>query len=297
MRLLLLIFLLLGVPLPGYGGNVTTMREALMMGSAAYKRGEVQKADTLYSAALRDADQVFGETSEEAFHILSPLANLKFLLGRNRAGEALMVRYLKICKIRYADRPVAMAFAMTRAAEVFVVRKDYARAAQLSGKAVPLLLKKIGPDHPDVVAAVNRYAGYLIGLKKYQKAEEIAAPMVKQVIKKSGQDYFLTASLWMTLGDVARGKGELEIALRHYRQAHKIRVKLYGHRHIETLQAVSRLIDAGLVMGQWQAMQGYLEQGLAIARELYSEENPMVRQFKQRLDLVKRKQRGKEVTI
>ncbi|MEG3641021.1 tetratricopeptide repeat protein [Magnetococcus sp. PR-3] len=296
MRLFLFLLLLLLSPAL-HAANVTTMRDAMMLGNHAYKKGQITQADKHFSQAFKDAVKVFGPMSQEVFRILPRLANIKFLLDKDIQGEALLRNYLYISKKWYADRPLAMAMAKTRVAELYVVKKDYIKAAQISGEAIETMVAKIGLDHPNVTQAIDRHGSHLNQTKQFKKSEKLLSKVLIQVEKRSGKVHFIRGKLLMTLGDSSMGQGHVSKALARYKEAHDIRVELYGYEHIETLSATSRLIDAGLAMGQHEAMRPHLLKGLAMARKLYSEKNPMVKRFKKRLKQLNRQQRTKEVAI
>jgi tetratricopeptide (TPR) repeat protein len=160
--------------------NDTRMACLSTLAGVEAARGHYSQADTMYRQ-LVSAREKLGPPDAPLAADLSSLGAIRFLLGDYDEAERLQKRGLAIVSNaethRAAKADEVMDTAKTglqyRLAEVYLAQQHYSKSAELLSMLIPVWESSLGPEHPDVAAALIDLATALYWQSKFDEAERL----------------------------------------------------------------------------------------------------------------------------
>jgi hypothetical protein len=132
---------------------------------------------------------------------------------------------------------------------------------------------KLGADHPDTLAVTNRLAGCLIGLRKYEEAQDIFSDLLPRCEQTLGEGHSLTLTIRNNFAIVVAALGELEAARSHLERALFWRRRMPGADSQVTLQTASSLAEVLRRLNDHQAARDIAENTLQRYRQTLGDRN------------------------
>ena len=122
--------------------------------------------------ALTIRERVYGPVSPRVAYNFNELGKIAQARGRLDEAEADYRRIVDIYRAAYHDHHYLIALALANLADVYVDRKQYARAEQLYRDALRRYATTLAPEHQYVGIARIRLGRALLHENRYREAEE-----------------------------------------------------------------------------------------------------------------------------
>lgn len=187
---------------------------------------------------------------------------------------ASLVRTLLLHPDARSDEPEAFRALLVRVLRYLNVSGQHHPATVVGRGLHADWARALGADHPDTLAAANRLAGGLIGLRKYEEAREVFADVLPRCERVLGEDHAQTLTVASNLGAALNALGahqeardRLEEVLRRSRRA-------LGPDHPSTLRAAGNLVNVLRRLGDPQAARPIAEDTLARLRRTQGTDHP-----------------------
>ena len=143
--------------------------------------------------------------------------------------------------------PVAKS--LSNLAVVYDTKGDYARAEPLYQRALAILEKALGPDHPDVAKPLNNLAMLYKQKGDYARAETLYQRSLAILEKALGPEHAEVAKALNNLAECYRETGDYARAEPLYQRALVIREKALGPHHPEFATSLHNLATISLGKG------------------------------------------------
>ncbi len=154
---------------------------------------------------------------------------------------------------------------------VYDAQGNYAKALECHEKALAIVRKVYGENHPDTAASYNnigesyRYQGnYAKALEYHQKALAIYQ-------KVHGENHASTGTSYNNIGLVYEKQGEYAKALKYHQKALAIDLKVYGENHASTATSYNNIGVVYDDQGNYAKALEYFNKALAIRLKVYGE--------------------------
>ncbi|WP_437969089.1 CHAT domain-containing protein [Sorangium sp. So ce260] len=207
-------------------------------------------------------------------------AELEIARAEYGRAEDRLERHLKKSSV---DGP-SVARCLQDLADIHAEAGDPALARPLLERAIGILEKVIGAEHPSLAAALDRLAAVklLLGAEPSE-----VVPLVERALalrdKKLGTGHVGRTTSLMLRGDLALRRRDRAAAERAYREALALRERRLGDRHpgvAEALAALGQLREEG---GEPEAAEPLYRRALAIEEAAFGPHHPRVARALQRL--------------
>ena len=139
---------------------------------------------------------------------------------------------------------------------------------------VRVLEGDLGPEHPDVAAALNNIGKALAHQKKSGPAAEYFKRSLAIWLRAYGEEHPKVAHAYSNLGVTHCERGEYPVALGYYEKSLAIRERVLGPEHPDVGVSLNNIGDAYRRMGEYAKARPYIEKGLAVFQKVYGEEHP-----------------------
>ena len=172
--------------------DVHTAYAMVRLASIEMMMGSMAKAEELLSMALPIERQGLPASAVEFSGGLSFAAMLELQKGGVAEAEKLAREGVDVMALRNMDT-VEYAASLTTLAGVYIVEHDSVRATPLLNRAIDILERSLGPDHPRLGPVLMNRAMIYQGEGKSALAEADAARVVAIVSRQSGAESIGTA--------------------------------------------------------------------------------------------------------
>lgn len=142
------------------------------LGLLHIEKGDYARAEPLLERALAIREKVFGLEHPEVANTVYNLASLCRVKGDEGRAEPLYRRALAIMEKADPARP-GVSYPLAGLATLYQEQGDYARATPLLERALALREKAFGPEHPQVVSALDQLAELCEAQGEMSRAVEI----------------------------------------------------------------------------------------------------------------------------
>jgi tetratricopeptide (TPR) repeat protein len=180
-------------------------------------------------------------------------------------------------QIQERDRPADWRLAVTlRSAlvDAQIGRMASPDTAQLCREILELQQRHLGPDHPDVAATLDRLAGALQRMLRWDEALAVARRALELRRRVQGDQHPLTGEAWSRLALMHDRLHHTSEAIESSRRAHAIFEASLGAGHPKTLAALHRVGSELLQTGRLREAEPIHRRVLAGYREGLGEEHP-----------------------
>src|SRR5258708_6504240 len=187
----------------------------------------------------------------------APATKYQISIGERRAATA-QDRTLYDARLRYSE-----AFRLYPAGA-------YDKAQSLAESALNLREKALGPDHPEVAAALNLLGVICTGRSDYTRAESLFQRALAINEKAFGSDHPAAAEVTDNLAKNYNAKGNYAEAERLANNALSNRQKVLGPDHFLVAITLGTLGDIFLAKGDYAKARSFSERALQITAKSYT---------------------------
>lgn len=158
----------------------TRWEKASAKASEAFQQGKYDEAETLWKAALKDAES-FPPDDPRLVVSLKSLADLYDDQKKLTEAEPLYQRLLAIEeKVQGSDHP-DVATTLYRLAKLYHAQGKMTEAEPLYQRALAIRDRVLGPTHPDVVMILESYGALLRGLNRTDNTARLIEARMKAI--------------------------------------------------------------------------------------------------------------------
>lgn len=152
-------------------------------------------------------------------------------------------------------------------AEKLQKQNDYDGAIERVERALPIMERVLGEDHPYVIVSLNNLAGMYQAKNNYPAAERLFKRVLVIREKKFGPEHPDVAETLTDLGGLNREKGEYATAEPLLRRALDIREKFPGDKSQSLAAALNNLALLYKEMGQYERAEALYRRSLKLITE------------------------------
>ena len=154
-------------------------------------------------------------------------------------------------------------------------RARYAQAEPLSRRALDIIERVLGQDHPDTATSLNNLA-YILKQKGDLSESELLYRRAMDVRERVlGSDHPETAAVLDNLASLLRLRGEMSDVEPLYRRALSIRERALGPDHRETAISLNNLADLLGAQGKEDEAEPLLRRAVQIFERLVGSDHPL----------------------
>ncbi|KAK3938097.1 kinesin light chain [Diplogelasinospora grovesii] len=264
----------------------------LNVAESSFMLGKYQDAEELYRQALKLRTQVLGAEHPSTLVSMNNLALVLNSQGKYEEAETLHRQALELsAKVFGAEHPSTLA-SINNLASVLNSQGKYEEAETMYRQALKLWTKVLGAEHPDTLASINNLASVLDSQGKYEEAETLHRQALELRTKVLGAEHPDTPASMNNLANVLYSQGNInnlanvldsqgkyEEAETMYRQALKLRTKVLGAEHPDTLTSINNLASVLDSQGKYEEAETIHQQALKLrTKGKYEEAKTMYRQ-------------------
>jgi tetratricopeptide (TPR) repeat protein len=155
-------------------------------------------------------------------------------------------------------------------------RAQYSAARQNYERAVAIVERDLGKEHPEVATRYNNLGRLLQDMGDLLTAKSYLEHAIAIDERIYGIDHPEVANDYNNLGGLLQAMGDLPAAKSYYEQATAIREKVYGLEHPDTAQSYNNLGGLLQDIGDLPTAKSYYEQAIAIGEKTLGKEHPDV---------------------
>ncbi len=232
-------------------------------------RGRELTARELVALGTERIDELDAEPSVQT-RVLGTLGRVHRALGDYDAAEPLLRRALAQAEADPAATPVQRAEIRVRLGDLLSAAGRYPEARELTEEALDLLPPEPGTERADTLNNLGNIAyaeGDLTASETYYER----ALAMHQAIEQGGRG---EALVLRNLGSVFALRDQHEQARDHFQRAWEMRLQLLGEDHPDTADALYRVADSQVSMGELDAAEETYLRVLERYRTLYGDRHP-----------------------
>ncbi len=245
------------------------------LGEVCQKLGELDRADSLLSAALDRRRSLHGAEAASVGHGMVKLGLLRASQAKLEEAERLVREGLEIIQRRLpADHP-EVAAATHALGKVLEDRGAYDQAIQVLRQAVRL---RSGPgadkaalaDSLLELANTHFYAGH------YPESDSLNQTLLVMYRELYGERHPRIAEILINLGAIQQELGEYQQAEQFHRQALDLVQAFHGADHYKTASSLTLVARALVFQKRYDGAADFLERALAIQEKVFGAVHPRV---------------------
>lgn len=137
------------------------------------KQGSHEQAEMFFKSALAVKEKLYGKDSPKLTGILEKAADIYGQLNRSEESVPYYVRLVRIKHSMGEKQPIEVAKLLDKLGKLYDKRGDLGSAEEQYQLSLEIYESNYGSDHPEVAAALERYAAVLRKANKNEKAHEL----------------------------------------------------------------------------------------------------------------------------
>lgn len=169
--------------------------DLLNKAEAARAGGKLAESELLYRQVLAEHDPRGEGRFPETVTVLTSLAEIFHLTGRDHEAQVALQRVLRIQESTLPPDHPAMAITLNNLAEVYRSRERFVAADPLYRRALRIFEAVLGQDHPWVARVLNNLASLKVATGHYREAGELLRRALALSEKAGGESSQLAAIL------------------------------------------------------------------------------------------------------
>jgi CHAT domain-containing protein/Tfp pilus assembly protein PilF len=173
-----------------------------------------------------------------------------------------------------ADRALHEARKLYKKAFDLRLAGKYDEALPIAERALETRERELGPDHPDVAAAINNLAVLYANKGEYAKAEPLYQRALVIREKALGPEHPDVAQSLNNLAILYKSRGEFAKAEPLYQRALLIKEKAFGPDHPEVATSLNNLANVYYRKGEYSKAEPLYRRALAIWEKALGPEHP-----------------------
>ena len=159
-------------------------------------------------------------------------------------------------------------------AGVYQEQGDYEKALEYYGKALEIVERTLGNDHPYTATTYNNMAGVYKEQGDYEKALEYYEKDLEISERVLGSDHPSTATTYNNMAGVYKEQGDYEKALEYYDKALDVRERTLGNDHPYTATTYNNMAGVYKEQGDYEKALEYYEKDLEISERTLGNDHP-----------------------
>ncbi|KAK9384161.1 hypothetical protein V1515DRAFT_589424, partial [Lipomyces mesembrius] len=248
------------------------------------RQGKYEAAEPLYEETLRLSKKVLGEEHPQTLGSMNNLAGLFESQGKYEAAEPLYKETLRLRKKVLGEEHPDTLTSMNNLASVFKRQGKYEAAEPLYKETLRLSKKVLGEEHPDTLTSMNNLAVLFHSQGKYEAAEPLCKETLRLRKKVLGEEH--PATLWSmnslavlfnrkgNLASLFNRKGKYETAEPLCKETLRLRKKVLGEEHPDTLTSMHSLASLFHSQGKYEGAEPLYKETLRLSKKVFGEEHP-----------------------
>ncbi len=198
----------------------------------------------------------------------------RFLQGRSEPGECYRAAIEAREKIEGETRNIAQ---LLNKIGIFLREMGlYSSASPFTQRALAIMEKARGPNHPDVAISLNNLAMLYHRQGKYDEALPLYQRALAIWEKALGPDHPDMATSLNNLAALYRGQGKYDEALPLYQRALAIREKTLGPDHPDVATSLNNLAELYRAQGKYDEALPLYQRALALDKRALGPDHPDV---------------------
>ncbi|MEM9459882.1 MAG: tetratricopeptide repeat protein [Myxococcota bacterium] len=272
---------------------------APLIAEAQYWRGDLRHANGAYTEAeqdLRHAYMVAMEHYDDDV-ALRAARSLIFVVGNHLARYAEGRQWGETVALPLAQRsgnPIELAGSLDNLGTVHWSHGEYDKAEEHHLRALAILEKALGPDHPLLDHTLINLGNVFWIRGQYEEAREYHLRALASARKALGPDHIHVAEILNNLGTVYLDQAEYDKAKEHFERAQVLTEKALGPDHLRMAIGLSNLGAVYGTQGEHDKAQEYFERALAIREKSIGADHPDLAELLGNLGVVHASQRNFE---
>ena len=219
---------------------------------------------------------------------------LQYVMKNNNKGEHEMLKKILIAAALIGTLGLTLHAQETQAdAEKYAIqatqyyqRGSYAKALEYHNKALVILLKVKGENHPDTATCYNNIGKVYRQQGNYNKALEFYNKALAIELKVKGENHPDTAASHYNIGLVYGMQGNYAKALEFFNKALAIRLKVLGENHPDIVASHCGIAGTLYRSGKKTEARDHLRKAAVIARKTLGPDHPTTKQISAVLQFV-----------
>ena len=247
----------------------------LTLGTIQQQMGNLDRADTLLTAALEQRKTMLGPSHPDVAQCLLAVGLLRADQSEYEEAERLIREGLEITRRNEASDPAAYAEASSALGKVLENRGSYEEAIQILGDAVQLH-KKAGSSPEDLGAVVTQLANCHFYAGNYAASDSLNRQVLEIDRSVYGERHPHVASDLINLGAIQQEWGHYPEAEKFFRQALEIYEGWYGKEHYEVAATLTMIGRSLIYQSRLPEASEMLQRALGIRKRVFGADHPLV---------------------
>jgi len=202
--------------------------ESLVNLALLYRSEEkIEEAEPLFRRSLSIREKAFGAESREALNALNGLGLTLLELSRPQEAEAVLRRALA-GRERLPDGEIDVAETLINLMYILHIQGRFGEAAALAERPLEIYERVLGPDHPQVVLALEALALTLQDRADFAQAETLYGRALQIGRRSHGETHFKVADTCFALARLFAAERKFDEAVAFALRGNGIRAQLFG---------------------------------------------------------------------
>ncbi len=244
-------------------------------GLEARNKGDYKRAEELFSAAVREADNG-GKSDDKLCDSLNTLAVLLVDAGKPENAEPLFKRVLSIQEAKLPPDNLDLARTMSNLAMCYQQQGKLSDAEPLSRRTLAIVEKQLGKDGLAASVVLNNLGMILQDELRYEESELLLKRSLKIRETTLGPDDGAVGTVLNNLALLACKQGKYKDAESLYRRSLAIWEKALGPDHPDCALCMNNLASMLDDQGRWAEAEALYRQALAIREKSLGDGNSQV---------------------
>jgi CHAT domain-containing protein/Tfp pilus assembly protein PilF len=228
--------------------------------------------------ALKQREDILGETHPEVAHCLGLLGDVHRLRGDYAQAEQLQERALAIREAAFGKNHPDVAASLRYLGIIHHSQGNHARAEPLYERALVIYEAVLGKNHPDVAQSLNNLAVLRRDQGHYARAEPLHERALAIREATLGKNHPDVAQSLNNLAVLYNDQGHYARAEPLHERALAIREAALGKNHHHVAQSLNNLASIYHAQGQYTRAEPLYERALAIREAALGKNHPEVAQ-------------------
>jgi tetratricopeptide (TPR) repeat protein len=221
-----------------------------------YALGKYSEAEDYYSQAWKIREKVYGAEHPQVAHALTGLGAVYYATERLELAESFFRKALVILGANHQTaHQTDLAFLLDNLGGVRFALGDLTEAETLISKALDILEKVYGPNHPQVAQSLNHLARIYLAQGHSPEAHSLISLSLEILEGTYGTNHAILFPPLVSLARLHRDRSEYQTAEKAYQHAVAIGLQTWGAAHPEVRALQEELRQNGLTKAVYASAQ------------------------------------------
>src|SRR6266487_2425146 len=238
----------------------------------SWRRQQAKSLLALVRQLVEEGEPFLSKTSESYGYYL--LWSARFLEQEVHWQQAQTVLEEAAKIFEQVGNQAGFSTALNDLAGLYYAQGKYKQAEPLYKRALAIVEKQLGPEHPDTATSLNNLALLYDAQGKYKQAKRLYKRALAIVEKQLGPEHPNTAGSLNNLAALYRAQGKYEQAEPLYQRALAICEQQLGPLHPNTAASLNNLAELYDAQGKYEQAEPLYQRALAIREKQLGPEHP-----------------------